>query len=449
MSEYKQAYRFLARRMPSPSQRRLVILTGARQTGKTTLAKTYYPALHYVNLDAPENREAVRSVASASWARDVGAAILDEAQKEPVVFEKVKYAYDDGALPFSILLGSSQILLLKRIRETLAGRVSLFELWPLMMSEICGMPVGVSPAVESPAGAAPLSGFAAGMSPVAEHASAATPPPPLVDRLFTEASLKDILESVPGVLMDRREEAGRQAEAYLLRWGGMPGLLTLSDEERRQWLKDYEFTYLERDLGDLSRLDDLSPFRRFQRLTALRSGCLLNYSDLARDASVSVDTARRYLEYLRLSYQTSLLPPYRANLTSTVIKSPKVYWLDVGLLRSLSGMSGAITGEIYETMVVGELMKWMKTAGREGELYFYRTRSGLEVDILLETPFGVVGMEIKNRTVIAPRDISALREVARGLGERWRGGLVIYTGDAIKPLGDPEIWAIPSRRLFI
>ena len=429
MSEDIHLYRFLMGRMPDPSRKRLVILTGARQTGKTTLAKAAYPGLHYVNLDAPENREAVRSITSVSWARDVGAAILDEAQKEPAVFEKVKYAYDDGALSFSVILGSSQILLLKRIRETLAGRVSLFELWPLMMSEIRETPSGGSP-------------MASG------RASGTLSSPPLVDRLFTASTLKEIFADVPGVLMDREDEAARRAEAYILQWGGMPGLLSLTDDERRQWLKDYGFTYLERDLGDLARLDDLSPFRKFQRLTALRSGCLLNYSELARDAAVSVDTARRYLEYLRLSYQTVLLHPYRVNLTSAVVKTPKVYWLDIGLLRMLSGMSGAVTGEIYETMVVGELIKWMKTVGRDGEICFYRTRSGLEVDILLDTLDGVVGMEIKNRRVIAPKDVTALKEVARGLGSRWRGGLVTYSGDAIKPLADPEIWAVPSRRLF-
>lgn len=443
MSDNIQINRFLIGRMPDPSRKRLVILTGARQTGKTTLVKAVYPDLRYVNLDAPENREAVRSIASASWARDVGIAILDEAQKEPSVFEKVKYAYDDGALPFSVLLGSSQILLLKRIRETLSGRVSLFELWPLMMSEIREAPSGGFPAGALPSGVSSSGGF-----PVAGRASGKPLSPPLVDRLFTAASLKDIFEDVPGVLLDREDEAARRAEAYILQWGGMPGLLPLTDDERRQWLKDYGFTYLERDLGDLARLDDLSPFRKFQRLTALRSGCLLNYSELARDAAVSVDTARRYLEYLRLSYQTVLLHPYRVNLTSAVVKTPKVYWLDIGLLRMLSGMSGAVTGEIYETMVVGELMKWMKTAGRDGEIYFYRTRSGLEVDILLDTPDGVVGMEIKSRRVIAQKDITALKEVARGLGGRWRGGLVIYSGDAIKPLADPEIWAVPSRRLF-
>jgi len=421
MSDNIQKYRFMTRRLPDHSQRRLVIVTGARQTGKTTLVKAAYPRLNYINLDAPENREAVRAVASASWARDVGTAILDEAQKEPVVFEKVKYAYDGGDLNFSVLLGSSQIPMLKRVRETLAGRVSLLELWPLMMSEL---------------------------REGAPDSSGIPPSPPLADRLFTEAPLKDILGNVPGVLLDREEQEARRAEKHLLRWGGMPGLLPLTDEERAQWLKDYGYTYLERDLGDLARLDDLAPFRKFQRLTALRSGCLLNYSELARDAAISVDTARRYLEYLRLSYQTLLLPPYRANLTSTAIKTPKVYWLDIGLLRSLAGIDGDATGEMYETMVVGEFMKWMKTAGREGELFFYRTRSGLEVDILLETAAGVVGMEIKNRPVLAPKDVTAIREVARGLGGRWRGGMVIYTGDAIKRLADPEIWAVPSRRLF-
>lgn len=421
MSDNIQKYRFMTRRLPDHSQRRLVIVTGARQTGKTTLVKAAYPRLNYINLDAPENREAVRAVASASWARDVGTAILDEAQKEPVVFEKVKYAYDGGDLNFSVLLGSSQILMLKRVRETLAGRVSLLELWPLMMSEL---------------------------REGAPDSSGIPPSPPLADRLFTEAPLKDILGNVPGVLLDREEQEARRAEKHLLRWGGMPGLLPLTDEERAQWLKDYGYTYLERDLGDLARLDDLAPFRKFQRLTALRSGCLLNYSELARDAAISVDTARRYLEYLRLSYQTLLLPPYRANLTSTAIKTPKVYWLDIGLLRSLAGIDGDATGEMYETMVVGEFVKWMKTAGREGELFFYRTRSGLEVDILLETAAGVVGMEIKNRPVLAPKDVTAIREVARGLGGRWRGGMVIYTGDAIKRLADPEIWAVPSRRLL-
>lgn len=426
MSENIQVIRRLSSRLPGSENKRLVLITGARQTGKTTLAKAMYRNLRYINLDAPENRESVRNISSAAWSRDIGMAIVDEAQKEPVVFEKVKYAYDDGALPFTVLLGSSQVLMLKRIRETLAGRISIFELWPLMMSEIYRHSVVTSPPPPPP----PSSSL------------------PLVDRLFMDTDCDTIFGDQSRILLAEDDECRRRAEEYLLQWGGMPALLPLSDDDRHQWLKDYGYTYLERDVADLARLDDLMPFRKFQRLTALRSGCLLNYSELARDAGVSVDTARRYLEYLRLSYQTVLLQPYRENLTSMVVKTPKVYWLDIGILRQLTGMQKIVTGEIYETMIVGELIKWMKTAGRDGEIYFYRTRSGLEVDLIIETPFGIIGAEIKSRENLAVKDSTGLKEIAKVLGSRWRGGLVIYPGNSLQQIETPQIWAVPSRRLF-
>lgn len=185
----------------------------------------------------------------------------------------------------------------------------------------------------------------------------------------------------------------------------------------------------------------------------MRSGKLLNYSELARDASISVDTARRYLEYLRLSYQVMQIQPYYKNLTSSAIKTPKIYWLDIGLLRQLSGQREGLTGEIYETMVVNELFKWVKTTQKDASIYFYRTHSGLELDILLETEFGIIGMEIKARERLAlsnvRADVRALRDVAMSLGSQWRGGIVIYQGDEIKQIAEPEIWAVPSRRLFI
>lgn len=414
-----QKYRYLSFFLPSPEKRRLVLLTGARQTGKTTLAKAKYPELRHVNLDAPENREAIRKIATSSWAATVGNAVIDEAQKEPVVFEKVKYAYDEMGISFTVLLGSSQILLLKKVRESLSGRVTIFELWPLLMSEI-----------------------------YAEE-GASDIEPPLLDRLLGKESFNEVFASLPSVLLDKEDSRTRFAEDYLLSWGGMPALLTLSDEERWKWLKDYEYTYLERDLSDLARLDDLDPFTKFQRLSALRSGKLLNYSEIARDASVSVDTGRRYIEYLRLSYQVVLLQPYFKNITSSVIKTPKLYWLDIGLLRRLSNQRGVVTGEIYETMVVNEIFKWIKTAQRNVEIFFYRTRSGLELDLLLDCEQGMIGIEIKSRKTVVPSDIRAMKEIAAALKRRWIGGLVVYQGDELTKLSEPEIWAIPSRRLFV
>jgi hypothetical protein len=420
MSEKIQKYRFLKKFLPSCRRRQLVILTGARQTGKTTLAKQTYPQLYYLNLDSPENREAIRMISASSWAKEIGNAVVDEAQKEPVVFEKIKYAYDEGEISFELILGSSQILLLKKIRESLAGRASIYELWPLMMSEIY------------------------------YNSNVREVKMPLVDRLFSKDSLDSVFKETPKILIDKAESSSLESERHLLRWGGMPALLSLSEDERWQWLKDYEYTYLERDLMDLARLDDLMPFRKFQKLSALRSGKLLNYSELARDASVSVDTARRYLEYLNLSYQVILLQPYYKNITSSVIKTPKLYWIDIGLLRQLSGYYGELTGELYETMVVSELIKWIRTSRRNVEIYFYRTRSGLELDIILQTEGGIIGMEIKNRKIISATDIRPMKDVARKLKKEWRGGLIIYLGNEIKKVSCAcNIWAVPSRRLFI
>jgi len=220
---------------------------------------------------------------------------------------------------------------------------------------------------------------------------------------------------------------------------------------RSRWRRSWGLRYhADRDrptAAQARRIDKRCLSTRYPT-ASLRSGGLLNYSELARDTGISVDTARRYLEYLRISYQNILLPPYHANLTSTVVKSPKIYWLDIGLMRQLSGIHTTVTGEIYETLVVGEMLKWVKTTGKDAELYFYRTRSGREVDLLLETASGIIGIEIKSRKTIVPKDTTALKEIASALGSRWRGGMVVYPGDVLQQIADPQIWSVPSRRLF-
>jgi predicted AAA+ superfamily ATPase len=410
-------FRWLSRRLPKSSTRRLVVITGARQSGKTTLSRQTYPELRYVNLDAPENRDFVRALRTMSWGKNLGTAILDEAQKEPTVFDKVKYSFDEDDINFTVLLGSSQILLLKRIRETLAGRAFFYELFPLMLSEIA--------------------------------ATAEPKKPPLIAELITAANPAALLKSQPAIQLPQDDEPAMAALDYMLTWGGMPALLTLDDNDRRQWLQSYGHSYLERDLSDLARLDDLNPFREFQRLTALRSGQLLSYSELARDAGVAVSTSRRYLEYLKLSYQTFVLPPYHKNLTSTVIKTPKVFLIDLGILRQLQGYWGAPTGALFETFVIAEIYKWVRTAGENVQLYFYRTRAGLEVDLLIQTSQGVLGLEIKSSREIAAKDFRPLREVAAALQSSWRGGIVVTRGLQIEPLdADNKIWNIPVHRLL-
>jgi predicted AAA+ superfamily ATPase len=401
----------------------LAVITGARQTGKTTLAREIYPDLRYVNFDAPENRDFVRALRSMSWGKNLGPAILDEAQKEPIVFEKVKYSFDAGDIDFTVLLGSSQILLLKRIRETLAGRAFFYELFPLMLSEIA--------AAGKPA------------------------QPPLVSQLITAADLNVLLQAQPAILLPQEEEPALTALEYMLTWGGMPALLALDDADRRQWLQAYGHTYLERDLADLARLDDLNPFREFQRLAALRSGQILSYSELSRDAGIATSTSRRYLQYLKVSYQTFVLLPYHRNLTSTVIKTPKLFWIDLGIMRHLQGYwsaptgSDALAGALFETFVIAEIYKWIRTAGENVQLYFYRTRSGLEVDLLLQTPQGVLGFEIKSSREIVAKDFRPLREVGTALGSEWRGGIVVTRGTQIERLDETgNIWSVPVHRLL-
>lgn len=419
MSPDQQQFRWLARRLPSPDQRRVVVLTGARQTGKTTLARSRYRDLRYVNLDDAEAREALRSVRTVAWARTVGNAVLDEAQKEPSVFEKVKYAFDDGSIRFTALLGSSRILLLRQVRETLAGRAFLYELWPLMLSELLA-------------------------------AADAEPPIPLFGRLLANGSgAARVLGEEPEVLLGEEEAARLAALEHLERWGGMPGLLPLAEPDRRTWLRSYQQTYLERDLAELVQLRDLQPFRTLQRLLMLRTAQLLSYADLARDAALSPTTVRRYLEYLDISYQIVRLRPFAENLTSSVVKAPKLYWCDLGLLREGCAQWGPTTGPLFETLVLVECHKWIQTTAADAELFFYRTRSGREVDLLIRTPAGILGLEVKNRPRADPADTGPLRALAEAAGKRWLGGLVVYRGSALRPLdAEGTVWAVPAHRLF-
>ncbi len=418
MCENIQVNRWVNKILPSFDSKGLVLLTGARQTGKTTSVRKVYPELFYFNLDAVEYREQLASVSSFAWGKTVGAAVLDEIQKEPALLDKIKFAYDSGDISFSVMLGSAQILLMKNIRETLAGRVFVFELFPLMLSELSSgseFPLSLS----------------------------------IIEQILNGKTVNETLGKISAVLLGADSTRRIDAEQHLLEWGGMPGLLPLSHERRLQWMRSYEATYLERDLGDLARLDDLKPFRRFQKLAALRSGQILSFSELARDSGVAVETARRYMEYLRLSYQAFLLPPFFENLTSQVVKTPKIFWVDCGLLRSLTGRSpnAPIDGHLFETYVGAELMKLIRTKQLRAELFYYRTRSGLEVDFLLQTEKGLIGVEVKSRSRVDSSDLSPMMRVAKALEDRWLGGMVVYRGTELFQMNE-TCWAVPSHRLF-
>jgi len=408
----------LVSQLPDASNRTLLILTGARQTGKTTLVKAHYNELAYYNLDAIEFREQLSSISSFRWSIDVGEAVIDEIQKEPALFDKIKYAFDEKGINFSVLTGSSQILLLKKVQETLAGRVILQELFPFMLGELI-------------------------------HPKGENPIPNVLSRLISENELSSTIESLPSVLLGKDWDLAKNAEDWLITWGGMAPLIHIPDpKNRKYWLKDYSITYLERDLADLAKLSDLMPFKKFQQIAALRSANLISFTDLSKDSGIGIETARRYLEYLRISYQAFLIQPYHKNLTSSLVKTPKLYWFDNGLLRHLSGLGFEIdNGQLFENYIASELMKFIRTNRLDVKLFFYRTRSGMEIDFILETKNGIIALEVKNRDSVSKSDFTNIKRLADAAGKAWLGGLVIYRGNKIQQYAH-GLWAIPSCRLF-
>jgi predicted AAA+ superfamily ATPase len=233
---------------------------------------------------------------------------------------------------------------------------------------------------------------------------------PLIDKVLMGGKLENILNSIPTVLPSEEEASRKKAQQNMLAFGGFPALLHIADKDKFYWLQNYVSHYLSNKMT-----------------TLIRSAVLLNYSELARGAGISVDTARRYIESLRQAYQLELLQPYHTNITSTVIKTPKLYWLDVGVMRALSGFHGELNSYLYETFVVSECIKWIRTSRRNINL----------------------GIEITSRANVFPKDITPMKELAKILNTEWLGGLVIYNGDHIKKMAEPNIWALPSWRILI
>ncbi|RMH59650.1 MAG: ATP-binding protein [Candidatus Hydrogenedentota bacterium] len=263
----------------------VVVVTGARRTGKTSLVRRSFPRWSYRNLDSVTERLALGRLETERFRSELCPAILDEIQKAPRLLDKVKFAVDEAKKTRFLITGSAQILLMRRIRESLAGRVRLLELFPLGLAE--------------------RSGFA---------------DKPLLTRLLAGRArparlLKPLLGSRP---LPKTVSGRDEMEA----WGGMPEALLLPKMQKRLWLEDYVKTYLERDLADLARLEDITTFSNLQRLLAAGPAQVLSFSRLARDCGTRPPTVKRYIGYLSLSYQAFLLRPWLSNVRKRVVKSP-------------------------------------------------------------------------------------------------------------------------------
>ncbi|MFH1000138.1 MAG: AAA family ATPase, partial [Bacteroidota bacterium] len=273
---------------------RIIILTGARQTGKTTLARKAFPDYTYLSIEDPMLRGDYARLTAGQWALQYPNAILDEVQKEPVLIESIKSVYDQYEIPRYILLGSSQILLMQKVKESLAGRCSIYEVYPLTIPEMLTNSWSQKPR---------LSFF--------QH-------------YCQTFELSEVLPSFH--LNPEYPQIIKIFENYLLN-GSYPALSgdSLNETDKREWLLNYIRTYLERDIRDLAEFTNLEPFVKIQKTTSLLTGQLVNYSQLAREAGISSNTAQRFLNYLELSYQTILLKPWYKNELKRLNKSVKLH----------------------------------------------------------------------------------------------------------------------------
>ena len=359
-----------------------LIVTGPRQTGKTTLLRAVFGSDHrYVSLDAPDVRAAARQDPRRFLADHAPPVVIDEVQYVPELLAYAKEMIDADRRPGRwIFAGSQRFALMKGVVESLAGRVAVFELDPLSVAEALG-----------------------------RGAERRTP--------------SDWLRATFAGKTASEFEAPRRAETFdtgdwLLR-GGYPEPRTDADMEMNVWFRSYLGTYVERDVRPVLNVGDLEAFLRFATLTASRTAQLINYSSLASEVGVTAPTVKAWLSVLVATGLVYLLRPYHRNLGKRLIKSPKLYWMDTGLAAHLMGIRdaeslvrGPAYGALFETAVVGEWIKAYRSVGEIPRLTFWRSTGGDEVDLLIEDEGRLHALEIKGTSTPTPHHADGLRKFA-------------------------------------
>ena len=381
----------------------VVVLIGPRQSGKTTLLKHLFGAqFPLVSLELPDVRLAAATDPRGFLDIYPAPVIFDEIQYSPNLLPYIKELVDahrDRPGQF-ILTGSQNLLLMQQVTESMAGRAAVLKLLPLSQREMKGDP----------------------------HRSLA----------WETGRIR--IESEPPSSTDLWQEALR---------GFYPELANNPQRDAALWQASYAQTYLERDLRNLRAIGDLSLFQTFLRALAARSTQQLNLSDLAKNVGIAVNTAKDWLSILEASFQVFILRPYYANIGKRLVKSPKVYFTDTGVLCYLVGLrdpihaaSGPMGGAIFETLVVTEIYKTITNRGQEPALYFWRTAAGSEVDLVVESEGKLIPLEIKAGATVRPDMAKEIAVFRRDFEERAKPGYVIYSGKMKLPLGEGTI-ALP------
>jgi len=373
----------------------VVLLNGARQTGKSTLVQWLtgngHPA-RYITFDDSTALAAASEDPAGFLSGLDGPVILDEVQRVPSLFPALKVEVDRCRTPGRFLLtGSADVLLLPGLSESLAGRMELHTLWPFSAGEM------------------------------KRHKE------PFIDRLFSDEPLPSL-----------RRSGSREEVFTLAQTGGFPEAVARTAPRRRDaWLGSYLTTILQRDIRDLAQIEHLTTMPRLLSLLASRSSALLNYSELSRTLGFPKSTLTRYMSLLETAFLIQFVHAWSTNLGKRLVKSPKLLLTDTGLMTHLLGLGQAemkpehpMTGPLIENFVAMELRKQATWCEVPVQLYHFRAQNGQEVDLLLEDATGrVVGIEVKTTASAAAKDFRHLRYLAELLGERFLRGVVLYTGE--------------------
>lgn len=354
-----------------------IVVTGPRQSGKTTLLKTMFSKTHrFVSLENPDVRLRAREDPLSFFERYSPPVIIDEIQYVPELLSYIKTKIDEKRKPGNwILTGSQNFILMQGISESLAGRAAVLSLMPFSISERLNMG----------------------------------------DRTVEPSTwLKFTIHQNPSKQTLHITEA-------LLR-GNYPEIASNRRIDRQLWCSSYISTYIERDVRNLANVGDLSQFEKFLRSCAIRTGQILNISELAKDIGISVTTAKRWLSILETGYQIYLLYPYYRNIGKRLIKSPKIYFTDPALASYLLGIHDSETllnspnfGNLFETLVIIDVLKRFLHFGQMPSMYYLRSADGLEVDLVLELGQKLHLFEIKGSMTIIPKHAESLLRLSREL----------------------------------
>lgn len=390
----------------------VVLVNGARQTGKTTLVKDIARVrkASYVTLDDHADLDAALNDPAGFIAGLGPFAVIDEVQNAPNIFRAIKASVDRDRRPGRFLLtGSANVLVLPKLGDSLAGRMEIITLYPMAQDELAGK----------------RSGF--------------------IDAVFGKKLPAKALSPCDRSQLARRVFAG-----------GYPEVMGRADRTRRSaWYKAYVTGILQRDVRDISNIADLTAMPKLLTQLALRSSGLMNLADISRGLDAPHTTLRRYLALLEATFLHVPLRPWTANRANRLVKAEKIHLADSGFAAHLCGIGSAADlaksdrfGNLLETFVVGELRKtggWSRTVV---EAYHFRTEAAREVDVVLEDAAGrVVGIEVKSSASIGHHDLLGLKQLREAAGSKWVRGIVLHSGAGTTGFS-ADLHAVPMSALW-